>query len=77
MNGKEIFKLAVRVMGQASIEIVEKFGYTTNNLDLIVPHQANIRIIESLAKRLKLSMDTFYNNLDRYGNTSAASIPIA
>ena len=77
MNGKEIFKLAVRIMGQASIDIVERFGYTSDDLDLVVPHQANIRIIESLAKRLNISMDKFYNNLQHYGNTSAASIPIA
>ena len=77
MNGKEIFKLAVRIMGRASTDIIEQCGYKADDLDLIVPHQANIRIIESLAKRLKIPMDTFYNNLDRYGNTSAASIPIA
>ncbi len=77
MNGKEIFKLAVRIMGQASIDIVERFGYTSDDLDLVVPHQANIRIIESLAKRLNISMEKFYNNLQHYGNTSAASIPIA
>jgi len=77
MNGKEIFKLAVRIMGQASTDVVEQFGYKPDDLDVIIPHQANIRIIESLAKRLNVPMDTFYNNLEYYGNTSAASIPIA
>ena len=77
MNGKEIFKLAVRVMGQASTEIVERFGYESNALDLVIPHQANMRIIESLAKRLNIPLEKFHNNLEHYGNTSAASVPIA
>ncbi len=77
MNGKEIFKLAVRVMGQSSTEILERFGHTSEDLDLVIPHQANMRIIGSLAKRLKIPDEKFHNNLDRFGNTSAASIPIA
>lgn len=77
MNGKEIFKLAVRVMGQACTEIIDQCGYTKDRVDLIIPHQANMRIIESLAKRLEIPMSRFYNNLDRYGNTSAASVPLA
>ena len=77
MNGKEIFKSAVRVMGQASTDIIEQQGYTSDDLTLVIPHQANMRIIDSLAKRLKIPMDKFHNNLDRYGNTSAASVPIA
>ena len=52
-------------------------GTGLHDLDLVVPHQANIRIIESLAKRLDIPMEKFYNNLEHYGNTSAASIPIA
>jgi 3-oxoacyl-[acyl-carrier-protein] synthase-3 len=77
MNGKEIFKSAVRVMGQASTDILEKLDYSSDDLDLVIPHQANMRIIESLAKRLDIPMEKFHNNLDRYGNTSAASVPIA
>ncbi len=77
MNGKEVFKLAVRVMGQTSTDIVEQFGYTTEDLSLVIPHQANMRIIDSLAKRLKIPLEKFHNNLDRYGNTSAASVGIA
>jgi len=77
MNGKEIFKLAVRVMEQASLEILEKHGYTTKDVDLVIPHQANMRIIESLAKRMGISMERFHNNLDHFGNTSAASVGIA
>lgn len=77
MNGKEIFKSAVRVMCQASTDIIEQQGYTPEDLSLVIPHQANMRIIDSLAKRLSIPMDKFHNNLDRYGNTSAASVPIA
>ncbi|MGB0408436.1 MAG: beta-ketoacyl-ACP synthase III [Opitutales bacterium] len=77
MNGKEIFKLAVRVMEQASLDILERCGYGRQDIDLVIPHQANMRIIESLAKRLSLPLDKFHNNLDRYGNTSAASVGIA
>jgi 3-oxoacyl-[acyl-carrier-protein] synthase-3 len=77
MNGKEIFKLAVRVMEQASLDILKKHGFTTDDVDLVIPHQANMRIIENLAKRMKLPMERFHNNLDRFGNTSAASVGIA
>lgn len=77
MNGKEIFKLAVRVMGQVSGDILERYDYTTEEVDLVISHQANMRIIESLAKRMKLPMEKFHNNLDRYGNTSAASVGLA
>ncbi|MGB0744420.1 MAG: beta-ketoacyl-ACP synthase III [Opitutales bacterium] len=77
MNGKEIFKLAVRVMEQASSSILVRNGYTTTDVSLVIPHQANMRIIESLAKRMAIPMERFHNNLDRYGNTSAASIGIA
>ena len=77
MNGKEVFKSAVRVMSQVSIEVIEQQGYTPEDIDLVIPHQANIRIIESLAKRLNIQMEKFHNNLVSYGNTSAASVPIA
>lgn len=77
MNGKEIFKLAVRVMEQASLDVLKKYGYGTNELNLVIPHQANMRIIESLAKRMAIPMGRFHNNLEHYGNTSAASVGIA
>lgn len=77
MNGKEIFKLAVRVMEQVSLDVLEKYGYGTKDVDLVIPHQANLRIIESLAKRMEIPMERFHNNLDHYGNTSAASVGIA
>lgn len=77
MNGKEIFKQAVRVMGQACSDILERHQCDFNAVDLVIPHQANMRIIESLAKRMKLPLEKFHNNLDAYGNTSAASVGIA
>lgn len=77
MNGKEIFKQAVRVMGQVSNNILGQYSLKADQIDLLIPHQANMRIIESLAKRMKLPMEKFHNNLDRFGNTSAASIGLA
>jgi 3-oxoacyl-[acyl-carrier-protein] synthase-3 len=77
MNGKEIFKQAVRVMGQVSNDILEQYSLKADQIDLLIPHQANMRIIDSLAKRMKLPMGKFHNNLDRFGNTSAASIGLA
>ena len=77
MNGQEIFKQAVRVMTQSSQEILDQCGYKSTDLDLVIPHQANMRIIESVAKRLGTPMGKFHNNLEYYGNTSAASVGIA
>ncbi len=77
MNGREVFKFAVKIMGEAALEAIEKAGLTPSDIDLFIPHQANIRIIESAAERLKLSMDRVFINLDRYGNTSSASVGIA
>jgi 3-oxoacyl-[acyl-carrier-protein] synthase-3 len=77
MNGREVFKSAVRVMAQACTDLLDRYGRTPGELDLIIPHQANMRIIDSLSKRLGIGMDRFHNNLDRFGNTSAASVPIA
>ncbi len=77
MNGKEIFKLAVRVMAGACERVLKAAGVTSAEVSVIIPHQANIRIIEGVADQLGLGMDRFPLNLDRYGNTSAASIPLA
>jgi 3-oxoacyl-[acyl-carrier-protein] synthase-3 len=77
MNGKEIFKQAVRIMGQVSSDILEQYKFKADQIDLLIPHQANMRIIDSFAKRLKLPMAKFHNNLDRFGNTSAASVGLA
>lgn len=77
MNGKEIFKVAVRHMEQATLELLKSKGLTADDIDCVVPHQANMRIIDSLGERLGVPKEKFVNNLVRYGNTSAASIPIA
>jgi 3-oxoacyl-[acyl-carrier-protein] synthase III len=77
MQGNQVFKIAVRVMCQSALDIIERAGLTSADIDLVVPHQANNRIIEALSQRLDIGIDRFKINLDRYGNTSAASIPIA
>ena len=77
MAGNEVFKVAVRAMYEAAIKTLNKANFKSKDIDLLVPHQANIRIIEATAKRLHLSMDKVQVNLDKYGNTSAASIPLA
>jgi 3-oxoacyl-[acyl-carrier-protein] synthase-3 len=77
MDGKEVFRFATRVMGHAAKEALELAGLTTNDIQWIIPHQANYRIIETAAKYLKMPLDKFIINVDRYGNTSTASIPIA
>jgi len=77
MRGKEVFKLAVTAMEDAAIEICERHGVKPSDLKLVIPHQANLRIIESIAARMDLTKEQVYINVDRYGNTSAASIPIA
>lgn len=77
MKGKEIFKNAVRVMETVAREMVEQHGLTFDQINLVIPHQANIRIVEALAGNLGVPMDRFYVNIDRFGNTSSASIPLA
>ncbi|MGE6669616.1 beta-ketoacyl-ACP synthase III [Paenibacillus xylanexedens] len=77
MNGREVFKFAVRVMGTATIEVLRKAGMERTDVDLFVPHQANIRIIQSAMQRLELPEEKVVVNVDKYANTSAASIPLA
>lgn len=77
MNGREIFKFAVRVFPESVSNVLEQANITPDNIDLFIPHQANMRIIESIAKRFKQPMDKFFVNLQKYGNTSGATIPIA
>jgi len=77
MNGREIFKFAVKVFPETVEDVLGQAGITADDVDLFIPHQANIRIIESIAKRFKQPLDKFFVNLDKYGNTSAGSIPIA
>lgn len=77
MNGREVFKFAVRIMGNAAEEALSKAGKTKEDIDLFIPHQANIRIIQSAIDRLDLPKEKCFVNLPKYANTSAASIPIA
>lgn len=77
MNGRQVFRFATQVIASSVEETVAKAGLTMDEVALIVPHQANVRIIEAAAKRLKIPAERFYMNVDTMGNTSAASIPIA
>ena len=77
MDGSEVFKFAVRVMGESAVRALTKASLSTADIALLVPHQANIRIINSAVKRLGLPSEKVMINVDCYGNTSAASIPIA
>jgi 3-oxoacyl-[acyl-carrier-protein] synthase-3 len=77
MNGKETYKQAVNAMLNAAKTVLATANLTANDLACIIPHQANIRIIEAIAERMEVSMEKFMINLDRYGNTSAAAVAIA
>ncbi len=77
MSGQSTFKMAVKRMTEVSKECLAFNGLTTEDVDLVVPHQANRRIIETIAGKLEVSIDKFFINIHKYGNTSAASIPIA
>ena len=77
MKGKEVFKLAVRAMDEAARDILEQYHFRADQISLVIPHQANLRIIEALSEYLELPMERFFVNVERYGNTSAASIPLA
>ena len=77
MNGSEIYKFAVRTMAKASKQVLSKAGLTIDDLKLFIPHQANKRIILAVAKSLGVQMDKVFMNVEKYGNTSAASVPIA
>ncbi len=77
MDGKEVFKFAVKVLPKSIKAVLERSKLKTDDISLLIPHQANIRIIDFALRNLGLSKDKVYVNLDRYGNTSAASIPIA
>ena len=76
MSGRDVFKRAVNAMGDAAELILEQHGFTGDDIDLLIPHQANIRIIEATAKRIGLPMEKVYVNIQEYGNTSAATIPV-
>lgn len=77
MDGSEVFKFAVKIMEQATLEVTKRAGISLDDVSLIVPHQANIRIVEGAAKRLNYPLEKIFTNIDRYGNMSAASIPVA
>ncbi|MGI8385471.1 beta-ketoacyl-ACP synthase III [Robertmurraya sp. P23] len=77
MNGREVFKFAVRQMGESSVNVLEKAGLSKEDVDFLIPHQANIRIMEASRQRLELPEEKMSKTVDKYGNTSAASIPIS
>lgn len=77
MNGREVFKFAVRQMGESCINVLEKAGLTKDDVDFLIPHQANIRIMEASRQRLELPIEKMSKTVHKYGNTSAASIPIS
>jgi 3-oxoacyl-[acyl-carrier-protein] synthase-3 len=77
MQGRDVFRFATRVVPESVLQALEQAGLTTDDIDLFIPHQANVRIIDATARRLKLSAATVFSNVERYGNTSAASVPVA
>lgn len=77
MNGREVFRFAVQVMGDAALKSIEKAGLTLDQVDMLIPHQANARIISAAQRQLQLPQEKVWINVDRFGNTSAASVPIA
>ncbi|ARD49107.1 beta-ketoacyl-ACP synthase III [Sporosarcina sp. P33] len=77
MNGREVFKFAVRQMGESAVSVAEKAGLTKDDVDYLIPHQANIRIMEASRERLGLPIEKMSKTVHKYGNTSAASIPIS
>jgi len=76
MEGRYVFKHAVTRFPEVIHEALEKTGYSIKDVDLVVPHQANLRITEAVAQRLGIGMDKMYSNIEKYGNTTAATIPI-
>jgi len=77
MNGREVFKFAVRQMGQSAINVIDKAGLTKEDVDFLIPHQANIRIMEASRQRLELPVEKMATTVKKYGNTSSSTIPIA
>ena len=77
MDGKAVFKFAVKIIDSAVTKVLEKVGMTADEIDVLIPHQANLRIIDSACNRFKISKEKVMVNIDKYGNTSSASVPIA
>jgi len=74
MQGRDVFRFAARIVPESVLQALGQAGLTTHDIDLLIPHQANVRIIDAAARRLKLADDAVFANVERYGNTSAASI---
>jgi 3-oxoacyl-[acyl-carrier-protein] synthase-3 len=77
MNGREVFKFAVRKMGECAVDVVKKAGLKKKDIDYLIPHQANIRIMEASRERLEIPEDKMIKTVQKYGNTSSSSIPLA
>ena len=77
MNGREVFKFATRIIPQSTMQVLENAGMTIDDIDLLIPHQANVRIIDLAIRRLGIAAEKVFVNVHKYGNTSAASIPLA
>jgi 3-oxoacyl-[acyl-carrier-protein] synthase-3 len=77
MTGRDVFKHAVRAMENAVLDLLDRQQVSINDISLVIPHQANIRILNKLTERLGVDQEKIFINVDKYGNTSAASIPIA
>ena len=77
MDGKTVFKLALTYLPKLALELLEKAGIQPEDLDMVVPHQANLRINEAFRDRMKIPQEKIYNNIQQYGNTTGATIPIA
>jgi 3-oxoacyl-[acyl-carrier-protein] synthase III len=77
MNGREVFKFATRVLVSSAHEILDEVGLSVDDVDVYIPHQANVRIIDHAAKKLGIEQNRVVVNVDRYGNTSSGSIPLA
>jgi len=77
MDGSEVFKAAVRTMSDAIVEVVKRSNLTLKDIDCLIPHQANLRILNAVSERTGIPMDKIFINLDRYGNMSAASTVVA
>ena len=77
MNGKEVFKFAVRAMPEAALESLSRVGLGLDDIDMLIPHQANLRIIEAVCRRLSLPESKVFVNIEKYGNISGATLPVA
>jgi 3-oxoacyl-[acyl-carrier-protein] synthase-3 len=77
MDGREVFRFASRILGDAVRRVTEAAGWALDDVDALIPHQANLRIIQAASKALGIPLERFYVNVDRYGNTSNGSVPVA